>query len=316
MVLKTGINLADGLIEFITNSKELFIFVPYVKLEALKKLLSTTNNCKALVVRWESRDLIFGASDLEVYKYCKERNIQVFRNSRLHLKAYVDQYKECLLGSANISSRALNIPESSFYNYELATIVENLSFEDRLYFHIILNEATLITDSIYEKIKAQFEDKKKEFPNEGDFKINISAPDKDFLISSLPMSSSVKTLTRAYIEKKGLNEEELNCAIHDLAIYNIPLSLTEDKFNRCLKESFFSHPFIKAFIQIVRFNNGEIYFGEAKAWIQSNCTNVPIPRRWEITENIQILFKWIVELGDGYYKVDIPGSHSERLSFL
>jgi hypothetical protein len=64
MVLKTGINLSDGLIEFITNSKELFIFVPYVKQEPLKELLSKTENCKALVVRWETKDLILCVSDI------------------------------------------------------------------------------------------------------------------------------------------------------------------------------------------------------------------------------------------------------------
>jgi hypothetical protein len=52
----------------------------------------------------------------------------------------------------------------------------------------------------------------------------------------------------------------------------------------------------------------------AKDWIYKNCTDVPIPRKWEITENIQILYKWIVKLGNGKYKVDVPGSYSERLS--
>lgn len=312
MLLKNGINLSDKLIEFITNSKELFLFVPYVKLETLKALLSKTQNCKAVILRWEPKDLILGISDIEVYEYCKERNIQVFRNARVHLKAFVDSYKECLLGSANISSRALNIPETSSYNYELATIEENLSFEDRLYFNIIINEATLITDSIYEQIKAQLPEKKEEFPGGDDFNIQMKSPDKDFLISSLPMSSSVKTLTRVYLEKKGIHEEELNCAMHDLALYNIPLNLPEDQFIERLKESFLSHLFIKAFIQMLQLKNGEIYFGEAKAWIQNNCTNVPTPRRWEITENIQILYKWLVELGDGKFNMDRP-NYSERL---
>jgi hypothetical protein len=58
--------------------------------------------------------------------------------------------------------------------------------------------------------------------------------------------------------------------------------------------------------------NGDIYFGAAKEWIHKNCTNVPLPRKWEITESIQILYRWIVELGNGKYAVDRP-SYSERL---
>ena len=57
---------------------------------------------------------------------------------------------------------------------------------------------------------------------------------------------------------------------------------------------------------------GEIYFGTAKEWIHKNCADAPIPSRWEITENIQILYRWIVELGDGKYEVDRP-NYSERL---
>ena len=55
-----------------------------------------------------------------------------------------------------------------------------------------------------------------------------------------------------------------------------------------------------------------MYFGEVKAFIHNNCSNVPLPRRWEITENIQILYRWIVKLGNGKYGIDTP-NHSERL---
>ena len=51
-----------------------------------------------------------------------------------------------------------------------------------------------------------------------------------------------------------------------------------------------------------------------KLW--QNCVDVPTPRKFEITENIQILYRWIVKLGNGKYKVDVPGSHSERLSIV
>jgi cell division protein FtsA len=45
------------------------------------------------------------------------------------LKAYLDEYKICFLTSANISSRALNLPPYSNYNYEIGTLVEDLGIE-------------------------------------------------------------------------------------------------------------------------------------------------------------------------------------------
>ena len=313
-LLRNGIDLSLGLTDFISNSENIFIYVPYIKLESLKLLLKSTSECKIIVVRWELRDLILGSSDLEVYQYCKERSITLYRNSRLHLKAFIDNYKRCVMGSANISSRALNLPEMQGYNYELATTIKELTIEDRLYFNSILNESILITDSIYNQIIIQLDEKKNEFPDETDFEFTYEYSEKNFLISALPMTYDIYTLLKFYQRQKANNETELNCAIHDLILYGLPLGLTQDSIIAKLKVAFFNHPFIKAFLANLDMK-GEIYFGTAKDWIHKNCTDVPTPRKWEITENIQILFRWIVELSDGKYKVDVPGKFSQRLSF-
>jgi len=313
-LFRNGIDLSRSLVEFISSSTDFFIFVPYIKLDPLKQLLDSTNSCKAIVVRWQARDLVFDSSDLEIYDYCKNKNITLYRNSRLHLKAFIDNYKRCFIGSANISNRALNLPEIINYNYEIATFVDSLTLEDRLYFNIILNDSTLITDSVYEQIKSQLLQKQREFPNESEFELKIEAPDKDFLISSLPMTYSVKTLLRICETWETINEVELNCTMHDLALYGLSLNQDIESLNAKLKLNFFEHPFIKGFLNNLS-TNQEIYFGAAKDWIHKNCTDVPTPRKWEITENIQILYRWIVELGDGKYEVDQP-NYSERLRVL
>jgi hypothetical protein len=311
MLLKNGIDLQPKLSEYISNSQGLFIFSPYIKLETLKTLIDEQENVKSVFVRWETKDLILGSSDLEIYPYLKSKGIALYRNSRLHLKAYLDQYKKCFLTSANISSRALNLPHYANYNYEIGTIVENLGIEDRLYFSIIESDSILITDNIYKQLVEQLPAKKKEFPDEQDFDFKFESPDKDFLISSLPMTYSVDTLFRIYEDNEFVSDIEVNCALHDLAIYRIPLGLTSTEFRQRLSEAFFSHKFIKNFLDNLE-ESGEVYFGTAKDWIHRNCADVPTPRRWEITENIQILYRWIVKLGNGKYNVDRP-RYSERL---
>ena len=91
-----------------------------------------------------------------------------------------------------------------------------------------------------------------------------------------------------------------------------PLGLPSAAFREKLTEAFFSHRFVKDFLQNLE-RTGEIYFGMAKDWVHKNCADVPTPRKWEITENIQILYKWIAKLGDGKYLFDRP-NYSERLS--
>jgi hypothetical protein len=223
----------------------------------------------------------------------------------------VDNYKTCFFGSSNISSKGLNIPSNQNYNYELNSIVENLLIDDRLYFSRILNESILVTDDIYNQIKSQLPLKKKEPPPPTDFFLKISIPDKNFLISSLPMTFNVKTLLRICETRETINEVELNCAMHDLALYDLELGLQASALKAKLTENFFAHPFIVSFLENVNASR-EIYFGAAKDWIQKNCTDVPTPRKWEITENIQILYRWIVDLSDGKYAIDRP-NYSERL---
>jgi hypothetical protein len=315
MIYKNGYDLSKGLGEFIKDSTSLYIFVPYIKLESLKALISGQTNVKAVFVRWETKDLILGSSDLEIYPYLKAKGITLYRNSRLHLKAYLDEYKKCFLTSANISSRALNLPIYSNYNYEIGTVVEDLGIEDRLYFNIIQCDSILITDNIFEQLSEQLPEKKKEFPKEGEFTFKFEAPDKDFLISSLPMTIDVETLIKIYEDKSCINEVELNCAIHDLATYKIPFGLPVDEFRSKLEFEFFNHPFIKLFLDSLN-EKGEMFFGEVKMFIHYNCCDVPLPRRWEITKNIQILYRWFVTLGNGKYKVDVPSSYSERLSIV
>lgn len=314
MLHKNGIDLQPKLSEYISNSQGLCIFSPYIKLETLKSLIDGSDKVKSVFVRWETKDLILGSSDLEIYPYLKSKGIALYRNSRLHLKAYLDEYKNCFLTSANISARALNLPHYSTYNYEIGTIVEDLGIEDRLYFSIIESDSILITDNIYKQLNEQLPEKKKEFPDEDEFHFKFEAPDKDFLISALPMTYSVETLFRIYEDKEFVNDLELNCVLHDLAIYKIPLGLTSTEFREKLTEAFFSHKFVKCFLTNLE-STGEVYFGTAKDWIHKNCTDVPTPRKWEITENIQILYKWIVKLGNGKYEVVRP-NYSERLSIV
>lgn len=311
MIFKNGLNLSQGLLDFIEKSSKLFILIPYIKLVQLKYLLRSDCKVEHIIVRWEPNDLILSSSDLDIYPFLKERDIKLYRNPRLHLKAFVDNHQAAFIGSANISQRALNLPETSNYNYELGVIVDNLSVSDRLYFQSIEAESTLITDEIYEELATQIANYKSKTKAQDSFSFDFSELTKNFLISSLPMSYDVETLKNIYFNEAPLSEIDINCALHDLAIYQIPLSLSESVFITQLKSSFFNHPFIQAFLENLN-EIGEIYFGSAKEWIHQNCSDSPTPRKWEITTNIQILYRWIASLGDGVYKVDRP-NYSERL---
>ena len=314
MLLKNGLNLTHELKDFIRQSENSTVLVPYVKLRSLEELYKDVPTPEVLVVRWDPMDFVSGVSDVEIFDFCKANSITLYRNHRLHLKAFISNFQRCFLGSANITSKGINLPENSNHNYELATTIDDLSIEDRLYFNIILNESSLITDNIYQQILQQIPEAKARFPKPSKFKIGIEYPDKNFLISSLPMTYDLDILQTIYKEREHPDDVELNCALHDLALYGITFGLSESDFIERLSVSFFKHPFIIGFLDQLD-EKGQLYFGEAKAWIQNNCSDVPTPRKWEITSNIQILYRWIKRLGDGKYGVDRP-NYSERLYLI
>jgi len=313
MLLNNKNTLFNSLCVFLYKTKHLTIICPYIKLNALTKLLGNTYICKQIIVRWEAKDIISGVSDLDIFGFCQENGITLYWNKRIHLKVYWNGNESAFITSANISKRALGYEFDAKSNHEIGTIIDNLSLDDKVYFQRIINESLLVTPQIYNSLKQQIEDynaDNEDFDFEEDWDDSV----KSFLISSLPMSDSVSTLKDAYFKRKKLPDEDISYAVHDIALYQISQGLSESEFDITLQKNFLSHPFISTFLQVVDSEIGGMYFGQVKEWFKNNTTTVPIPRRYELTENTKILYNWIVELTQGKYQVDVPGRRSQRIS--
>ncbi len=322
MLYRNGENLKKELLHYLSNKNSITIFSPYIKATVLLELLDSLNlNCKQIIVRWDPKDIAMGSSDLEVYQICKDRNITLFINNRIHLKLYTNNFEDALLGSSNISARAIS-EKNNHFNYEVSTYVESINREDRLYLNRIIQESILVTDEIYDIIKYQIPDITPEIEH-----ITFELPksiisNSDFLITKLPMIDNPTLLWELY---SGIlapkSSEEENCFCHDLALYSISTtSLTKEEFITSLTINFLELPFIISFLKQIdesSFTNrdGEIReglsFGAVRRWFSENTTTAPTPRPFELTINIQILYTWIEFLSSGKYSVTVPGRHSQ-----
>lgn len=293
-------------------NKQIFLFIPYIKTSSLKKLIDGIENKIIIITNWSAKNLIGGSSELKLYPFCKKNDIALYHNDKIHLKVYSVNLDDMILATGNISQHGL----MQNGNLELATFIDTISNDDRLFLEQIRKKSTIINDPIYEQLMEWAEknppiiQKEEKFPE-----IEKSLKEDDFLISALPMTKNIEILVesydRLYQGMKANNDEEINnCVYHDLANYEIPLELSQVEFLNLLKTKFFEHPFIQ---RIDQFLKPCAQFGQIKEWVQQNCHDVPIPSRRELTGNIQVLYKWFEELGDGKYVVDVPGTYSERL---
>lgn len=295
--------------EYLSSShQEILIISPYIKTDVLKGLLSKSHRKISIITTWKLRDIQLGISDIELYTYCKENGIFLYLNPRIHLKTFINDYSTCIFGSANISNKGLAIVAD--YNYELDGKVEMLDIDSVIYFKKILSESILVDDEVYRQYQVAVQ-KLSPLPDLEEPDIFVMPKKSEFLISVLPMSYDIQELFRVYSHNfESESQEQRDCAIHDVVLYHVPSNLEYSTFREHLKEHFFTSPFI---VKLLSFIPPEgVYFGEVKEWIQKNCEDVPVPSRRDLTGNIQVLYKWIVDLSDGEYNVDRP-RHSERL---
>jgi len=316
---KNGIDLLGSLKDFLDNCNNYSIIVPYIKKSKLLELLETKGTCTQIVVRWEPRDLIHKSSDLGVFEICKTKGITLYRNPRIHLKAFLDSSQNCFMGSANISERALSRPTSTNYNYEIGTIVENIDIESATYMQNIILESKLVTEEYVNHLKRQLEQIPDPMKPPEDFEpmLDTDPEETDFLLSALPMTPSVDYLINIYLKSGQYNAEELNCAAHDLALYQVPVGLEKDEVYAHIKNNFNNHPFIKELKEHIRKQEGQsLRYGGVVDWIKEKTTTVPTPRSWELKQEqiVNILYEWICFF-DKDFVVEVPGRKSEVIFY-
>lgn len=294
-LFRSNDNLESGAIKFVEDNDSITLFSAYLKVDELE-FINQTKTINRIIVRWEIRDLCMGVSDLGLYEYCLKNNITLFRNTRIHLKAFWNNEQDVFFGSANVTGRGIG--EKGKFNYELNGIANSISFKDINYFNKLINESKYVDQNLFDLIQEEVEKcKGKEvvYPE-------ILYPEDSidsFLISQLPMSENPEILFSIYDESKNFSLSDFLNASHDIALYKIPSGLDKNGFLKQLKSEFNEHPFIKEFKKTVKYSNvgtnreSSMGFGQVKRWFADNTTTVPTPRAFELNGYVSILYNWI-----------------------
>jgi hypothetical protein len=278
--------------EIIRSGDELILLVvPFVKLDALKRMLRMSSNGRRLkvIVRWKEDDLACGVSDIEVYPFLRDQEVSLYRNPRIHLKLYVFESNTAFNTSGNLTLSGLGYGESG--NVEIGNLVR-LSNSDWRRIYQLLNESTQIDDGIYERLKREITSSTgvKRFTKEDLFEI----PRKQFTIQNLPASDSPEEFIDFYLSRGTVDNNPEFCrrCMQDVVTFDIPEDLSRDGLRDVLIAQIKANPFIRAFISALE-ERKTMRFGEVTAWIQEKCEDIPVPFRYEIKDAVRALYNWL-----------------------
>ena len=265
--------------------KQIFLYVPYIKTKVLSKLVKDLENKITIITTWHMNDLLspFASSELELYPFCKENNIALYINNKIHLKVYSVSLESAIVATGNISQGGLE-----GVNEECAVLVNELSSTDRLFFEKIRNESTYVDDDVYQKHLERYEELVNEVPKQIEYEDLVIVPKKDhFLKSALPMTRNVDDLIEGYENinsglKPSENSETCACIYHDLTNYNIESGLSNEEFLKGNPDA------AKTFQDFVE--NHNYYRGEKESYLRDIVKMAD--HMGEIAESIGVVNNW------------------------
>lgn len=264
--------------------------------EFIDENIRNTLKEKKLLVRFLLNDIINGATDFSLYKYCKTHGWQMYIRFDLHAKTYVFDKCRCILGSANLTSKGMGFKLHG--NYELSSFAE-IDTDDLRKIDCLFDNSILMTEELYNYMKTEYEEAK---------------------IQSSKFTGATKW--------SGLIENQFSPKIDMLFTYDFPTSripnyqdITCFEFleMECIPskdELITAFRWSKALLWLYNFvnscNNKTSYFGEITAKLHNDLINDPKPYRKEVKELLSNLLGWIEALEIDIITIDAP-NHSQRI---
>jgi hypothetical protein len=286
-----------------------FVASAFCRSEAFLKHLANVNADgvdKKILTRWQARDLLCGASDLELFSAATSMGWKLYLNQDLHAKAFLFDQK-AIVGSANLTHRGfLGAPPNG--NHELAATLTD-SNELGAWFESIISQSRLVDEELFTAIEQDIKEIQSQSKNDA---LNIK--------SFSPHTMKLISFGNGF-----------NLYTHDLFWTDSPARLTEPH-DVSTKNSFIEHDrdllggvapinrdFLleafrrsKGFLWLRSIVREEIYFGELSQRLHDALLDDPAPYRQEVKGLVSNLLGWTAELASDIFTIDTP-KHSQRV---
>ena len=225
-----------------SNAQSIVIVAPYIKADALSRVLATTSAEASLtcVTKWDPHDLAVGASDVK----CRSLVIGSGGSFRLHPSLHAKFYRiddVVLIGSANLTSSALGWSEQP--NLEILCRA-GYDFDSWAFQHELLKDAREISDDEFLRWESI---------------VKIASSRVGAMAGSQPRLDTWRPRTRDPIhlelsyrgrEDQIASLDEQNAARRDLRALAMPSDLTNDEVRMWATACLLAAPFTNSVIQL------------------------------------------------------------------
>lgn len=262
---------------------------------------------KRILVRWNKRDLVTGASDLEVYNLAKQNGWTIFVNPLLHAKVYqVDE--SVLLGSANLTLSGLNI-EYGYENIEACVAIPKTP-EIALWLAELVDQSVPVDDALFQDIACEVAQAKDATSGSiGNFSPSIAAQIyKKKLNKGLYTGDMLWTEDPAQILEQGAFDPHGKDEEHDRILLALDRRTTYEQ----LRSAFRASP---PWLWLTQAASTPRYYGELTALLHDKLLDEPSVYRKEVKQLLSTLLRWGQVLCEEHCKVEQP-NYSQRIQII
>lgn len=295
------------LLNFCSGAKgRLLLVSPFIKVEALKRILSAIPqevDDLICVTRWHPDDIYAKVSDLEVFDLLQDRiGGKLYIHPYLHAK-YFGSGRKCLVGSANITSKALGW--SNPCNLEILVEEDRASFID--FETLLLNSATEATENLkkeIERIVNNMEKMNVKFSIEENCTHFGTSPNNVETKIWTPLCTRPELLFQIYFEYNiaKLIKWTLQAGQKDINALNIPAGLFHNMFNAYVSAALQQTHIANT---VFNFPQNPIGTKDGQGLIQEEVGNDALV--YKIEDHWKILRDWLVYFLPSLYRIP-PGT--------
>ena len=296
-------NIASSIDE---SDRLVLVVSPFIRSAALEVFLDTLpHKNPKIIVRWSIKDLLAGASDLNIFNILEDRRMELYIHANIHLKLYQFESGIAYCGSSNITNKGLSLQESC--NEEMGVLFP-IDLDSYAHIRRVCDESRKVTKEIVDAYQKAIDESQIDPPIIGKL-VLPPMEEKEFLVSELPASDNPQAFLAAasnYLQKQEMCPRML----HDVGTYKITeKDLRSEDLEEKLMQSFRNQTFVKRIVEEIR-SLPSINFGAVAALVHNIAQDVPLPYRSDIKEAIARLYPWLEYCFEDL-SWSIPGARSQ-----